>query len=133
MTIRLKQKETLVNAGYKIELNLKHAIEGIARNEKLTSSEIVRAFLEHALSDYQQGDDVLRVGRENWMDRFRDTLKKGQIVLTKGGIVGKIVDVLDDVIIKISTAEKVTLMVRKDFIMERLENPNLDSDLLKSL
>ena len=131
MTITLKQKETLVNAGYKIQPQLKQTIESIAKNENLNSSDIVRAFLEHALEDYQQGDDVLRIGRDNWMDRFRDTLKVDQIVMTKGGVVGRIVNIIDDVIIKLSTAEKVTLLVRKDFIMERLENPNLDSDLLK--
>ena len=53
-----------------------------------------------------------------------NSLKAGSIVVTSGGIVGKVVKLNDDIFITVNISDNVDVKIKRDTIVELLENSN---------
>ena len=53
-----------------------------------------------------------------------NSLKVGSLVVTSGGIVGKVVKLNDDVFITVNISDNVDVKIKRDTIVELLENSN---------
>ena len=53
-----------------------------------------------------------------------NSLKVGSLVVTSGGIVGKVVKLNDDIFITVNISDNVDVKIKRDTIVELLENSN---------
>ena len=53
-----------------------------------------------------------------------NSLKAGSLVVTSGGIVGKVVKLNDDIFITVNISDNVDVKIKRDTIVELLENSN---------
>ena len=53
-----------------------------------------------------------------------NSLKVGSLVVTSGGIVGKVVKLNDDIFITVNISNNVDVKIKRDTIVELLENSN---------
>ena len=53
-----------------------------------------------------------------------NSLKVGSLVVTSGGIVGKVVKLNDDIFITVNISDNVDVKIKRDTIVEMLENSN---------
>ena len=53
-----------------------------------------------------------------------NSLKVGSVVVTSGGIVGKVVKLNDDIFITVNISDNVDVKIKRDTIVELLENSN---------
>ena len=53
-----------------------------------------------------------------------NSLKVGSLVVTSGGIVGKVVKLNDDTFITVNISDNVDVKIKRDTIVEMLENSN---------
>ena len=53
-----------------------------------------------------------------------NSLKVGSPVVTSGGIVGKVVKLIDDIFITVNISNNVDVKIKRDTIVELLENSN---------
>ena len=53
-----------------------------------------------------------------------NSLKAGSLVVTSGGIVGKVVKINDDIFITVNISDNVDVKIKRDTIVELLENSN---------
>ena len=53
-----------------------------------------------------------------------NSLKVGSLVVTSGGIVGKVIKLNDDIFITVNISDNVDVKIKRDTIVELLENSN---------
>ena len=53
-----------------------------------------------------------------------NSLKVGSLVVSSGGIVGKVVKLNDDIFITVNISDNVDVKIKRDTIVELLENSN---------
>ena len=127
MNIKLKSKDPLTTASYKIPPDIKKDIDEISKKEGITQGELVRSFLQYSLEAYQAGK-VQKVWGEVMMDHFRKQVKKGDEVIA-AGIFGKIKNVTE-MFFEIQVSPGVSLKVIKDELTDIL-NPR--KEVLKEM
>ena len=59
--------------------------------------------------------------QQNERDDMLKSLKKGQEIITNGGILGRIIDILDDDILVIEISKGVNIKIKRDFVNTPIE------------